>query len=225
MKKGLKIVGNILLWLFVVIAVFMTIIAFSSTKNQNGVAVIFGRMPITILSESMDPTLKKGDLIISHELSAEEKGTLKEDDIITYKVDLNGDGFMELNTHRVISVRNSGGYVYYTTKGDNNAIADTQEVRYDNVVGIYNGSRVPGVGAVLNFLQTPTGFLVCVVIPLVLFLLYEIYNFIKIMISMKTDKQSKQYEEEIKKKAIEEYLAKQNAEQGKTESDSDSSKS
>ena len=77
MKKGLKIVGNILLWLFVVIAVFMTIIAFSSTKNQNGVAVIFGRMPITILSESMDPTLKKGDLIISHELSAEEKGTLK----------------------------------------------------------------------------------------------------------------------------------------------------
>ncbi len=225
MKKGLKIVGNILLWLFVVIAVFMTIIAFSSTKNQNGVAVIFGRMPITILSESMDPTLKKGDLIISHELSAEEKGTLKEDDIITYKVDLNGDGFMELNTHRVISVRNSGGYVYYTTKGDNNAIADTQEVRYDNVVGIYNGSRVPGVGAVLNFLQTPTGFLVSVVIPLVLFLLYEIYNFIKVMISMKTDKQSKQYEEEIKKKAIEEYLAKQNAEQGKTESDSDSSKS
>lgn len=225
MKKGLKIVGNILLWLFVVIAVFMTIIAFSSTKNQNGVAVIFGRMPITILSESMDPTLKKGDLIISHELSAEEKGTLKEDDIITYKVDLNGDGFMELNTHRVISVRNSGGYVYYTTKGDNNAIADTQEVRYDNVVGIYNGSRVPGIGAVLNFLQTPTGFLVCVVIPLVLFLLYEIYNFIKVMISMKTDKQSKQYEEEIKKKAIEEYLAKQNAEQGKAESDSDSSKS
>ncbi|OQB51526.1 MAG: Signal peptidase I W [Firmicutes bacterium ADurb.Bin146] len=225
MKKGLKIVGNILLWLFVVIAVFMTIIAFSSTKNQNGVAVIFGRMPITILSESMDPTLKKGDLIISHELSADQKGSLKEDDIITYKVDLNGDGFMELNTHRIISIRTEGGYVYYTTKGDNNAIADTKEVRYDAVVGVYNGRRVPGIGSVLNFLQTPPGFLVCVVIPLVLFLLYEIYNFIKVMISMKTDKQSKQYEEEIKKKAIEEYLAKQNMEQGKSESDSDSEKS
>ncbi|MFA5342218.1 MAG: signal peptidase I [Clostridia bacterium] len=225
MKKGLKIVGNILLWLFVVIAVFMTIIAFSSTKNQNGVAVIFGRMPITILSESMDPTLKKGDLIISHELSADQKGSLNENDIITYKVDLNGDGFMELNTHRIISIRTSGGFVYYTTKGDNNAIADTQEVRYDNVVGVYNGRRVPGIGAVLNFLQTPTGFLVCVVIPLVLFLLYEIYNFIKVMISMKTDKQGKQYEEEIKKKAIEEYLAKQTAEQEKSDKDTDSAKS
>ncbi len=213
MKKGLKIVGNILLWLFVVVAVFMTIIAFSSTKNENGVAVIFGRMPITILSESMDPTLKKGDLIISHELSPEQKGTLSEDDIITYKVDLNGDGFMELNTHRITAVRTNGGFVYYTTKGDNNAIADTQEVRYDNVVGVYNGRRVPAVGAVLNFLQTPTGFLICVVIPLILFLLYEIYNFIRVMISMKSDKQNKEYEEEIKKKAIEEYLAQQKTEQ------------
>jgi signal peptidase len=128
-------------------------------------------------------------------------------------VDLNGDGFMELNTHRITAVRTNGGFVYYTTKGDNNAIADTQEVRYDNVVGVYNGRRVPAVGAVLNFLQTPTGFLICVVIPLILFLLYEIYNFIRVMISMKSDKQNKEYEEEIKKKAIEEYLAQQKTEQ------------
>ena len=141
----------------------------------------------------MEPTLKKGDLIISHELKPEQKSLLKEDDIITYAVDLDKDGKMELNTHRIVSVRKGGdGYIYYTTKGDNNVIADTDEVRYDNVIGVYNGRRVGGVGSVLNFLQTPNGFLICVVIPLVLFLLlYEIYNFIKVMLTVKNEKKNK----------------------------------
>jgi len=226
MKKWLKTVGDVLLWVFIIFAVFMTVIAFTSTKNELGVSVILGKMPITILTESMEPTLKKGDLIISHELKPDQKTILKEDDIITYAVDLDKDGKMELNTHRIVSIRSGeDGYIYYTTKGDNNIIADTDEVRYDNVIGVYNGRRVGGVGSVLNFLQTPNGFLICVVIPLVLFLLYELYNFIKVMMTVKNEKKNKLDEEEIKKKAIEEYLAKQNAEQGKAESDSDSSKS
>lgn len=126
MKKWLKTVGNVLLWVFIIFAVFMTVIAFTSTKNELGVSVILGKMPITILTESMEPTLKKGDLIISHELKPEQKSLLKEDDIITYAVDLDKDGKMELNTHRIVSVRKGGdGYIYYTTKGDNNVIADT----------------------------------------------------------------------------------------------------
>ncbi len=225
MKKWLKTVGNVLLWVFIIFAVFMTVIAFTSTKNELGVSVILGKMPITILTESMEPTLKKGDLIISHELKPEQKSLLREDDIITYAVDLNNDGLMELNTHRIVSVRSEAGFVYYTTKGDNNVIADTDEVRYDNVIGVYNGRRVPGVGSVLNFLQKPNGFLICVVIPLVLFLLYELYNFIKVMLTVKAEKQGKLDEEEIKKKAIEEYIAQQNKEQEKSESDADSAQS
>ncbi len=209
MKKWLKLVGNILLWVFIILAVFMTIIAFASTKNDSGIAVIFGKMPITILTESMEPTLKKGDLIISHQLADQDKFLLNENDIITYKVDLDGDGINELNTHRIVGVRTDRGFTYYTTKGDNNIIEDTSEVRFDAVVGVYNGTRVANVGAVLNYLQTPTGFLIAVVIPLVLFLLYEVYNFVKVVVSLKAEKKDENYEEEIKKKAIEEYLASQ----------------
>ena len=77
----------------------------------------------------------------------------------------------------------------------------------------------------MNFLQTPNGFLICVVIPLVLFLLYELYNFIKVMMTVKNEKKNKLDEEEIKKKAIEEYIAQQNKEQEKSESDADSAQS
>jgi signal peptidase len=139
---------------------------------------------------------------------------------------LDKEGKLELNTHRIVSIRSGeDGYIYYTTKGDNNIIADTDEVRYDNVIGVYNGRRVGGVGSVLNFLQTPNGFLICVVIPLVLFLLYELYNFIKVMMTVKNEKKNKLDEEEIKKKAIEEYIAQQNKEQEKSESDADSAQS
>ena len=50
MKKWLKTVGNVLLWVFIIFAVFMTVIAFTSTKNELGVSVILGKMPITILT-------------------------------------------------------------------------------------------------------------------------------------------------------------------------------
>lgn len=217
MKKGLKIAANVLVWLFVVFAVITTIVAFSSTKNENGVAIIFGKMPISIVSDSMSPTFKTGDLIFSKSLTAQEKAGLAVDDIITYKVDLNGDGYTELNTHRIVEVRSEGGFVYYTTKGDNvqtNPVADAEEVRYENVVGIYSGNKIAVLGGILTFLQTSTGFLVCIVIPLLLFLLYEVYNFIKVMVTVKSEKQNKEYEEEIKKRAIEEYLSQQNAASG-----------
>ena len=40
-------------------------------------------------------------------------------DIITYYVDLNGDGINEINTHRIVDKYDQGGYVYYVTQGDN----------------------------------------------------------------------------------------------------------
>ena len=51
----------------------------------------------------------------------------------------------------------------------------------DKIIGVYNGGKVAGLRNFLNFLQSSTGFLVCIVLPLVLFFLFEPYNFISIM--------------------------------------------
>ena len=194
MKKALKIVGNVILWLFVAFAAITMVFSLSAAANNDGVPSIFGKSLITIQSDSMNPTFKKGDLIFDDTLSGVEKMTLEIDDVITFKADLDGDGKDELNTHRIIDIVDAGGNsvkddedyyknnnVYYRTQGDNketNATPDEHLVRHDTVVGKYTGAKLGGMGKVLDFLQSSTGFLVVIVLPLALFFIYELYNVI-----------------------------------------------
>ena len=54
---------------------------------------------------------------------------------------------------------------------------------------------------------------------MILFFLYKLYHFIKVLVTVKQEKAglSKEDEEELKKKAVEEYLAKQKEEQEASE--------
>jgi signal peptidase len=72
-----------------------------------------------------------------------------------------------------------------------------------------DGAKLSGIGTVISFLQTSKGFLLCIVLPLLLFFLYELYRFIIAFINLKNNgkKQLTAAEEElIKQRAIEEYL-------------------
>lgn len=214
LKKTFSIIGNIFLWLFVAFSVFITILVFSSQNNKESIPSIFGNSFITVQSDSMNPTFKTGDLIIDKILTNDEKKTLQKGDIITYYVDLNGDGVSELNTHRIVDVYEESGYIHYVTKGDNaktNPVNDKDPVMHPFVIAKYTGTRVPGVGKVISFLQSSVGFLVVIVIPLVVFFLFELYRFIALIVRLKggNRKLSAEEEEEIKKRAIEEYLRQQ----------------
>ena len=50
MKKVLTVTANVLAWIVLIIAFLVTIIVFSSGKN-NGVANIFGFIPMTVESD------------------------------------------------------------------------------------------------------------------------------------------------------------------------------
>lgn len=212
-KKALQITGNVLLWIFVVFAVFVTVLVFSAQGNKDGLSNIMGKSLVTIQSDSMKPVFKTGDLIIDQILTNSEKLELKPDDIITYYVDLNGDGISELNTHRIVDVYEKDGYTYYVTKGDNNEtnpVNDAEPVMHPYVLAKYTGVKLGGIGTVINFLQTPVGFLCVIVLPLVVFFLFELYNFIALIIRLKGKNGiSKEEEEEIKRRAVEEYLRRQ----------------
>lgn len=214
MKKGLRTVGSVAIWVFVAIAAAITVVVFTAQKSEAGLPNIFGKMPVSVLSDSMKPTFKKGDLLIETALKTEEKSKLEVGQVITFFTDLNGDSEAELNTHRIVEVTKDGGYVYYTTKGDNketNPVNDQTLVRYDQVQGLYSGTRLGGIGAILNFLKTPNGFLLCIVAPLILFFLYELYRFIVTIVAMKAKPTlTTEQEDEIKQKAVAEYLNQQN---------------
>lgn len=214
MKKVVGIVINVILWLFVVFAALTTVVVFTGTSN-NGVGNLFGYMPFSIQTQSMEPTIKAGDVVIGKEV---DFNTLKEGDIITYWTTV--DEQKILNTYRITKVisNGKGSVPSFKTKGDNNQIEDEYTVAAADIVAKYN-SKISGLGKAVDLLETQKGFFICIVLPLILFFLYQLYHFIKVIVTVKQENAglSKEDEEELKKKAVEEYLAKQKEEQEASE--------
>ncbi len=212
-KKILGIVGNVLIWIFLVFSIVVTVFSIMAQGGSDGVPELFGKSLVTIQSESMEDTFYKGDLVIMKKLSDEDKMKLVKDDIITFKANIDDslDGSLEINTHRIHSIDYNTKTVI--TKGDNALGIDTYSVNFSDIIGICNEEdRIPVLGGIISFFSNAPGFFLCIVLPLILFFLYELYNFISILITEKAKKApvSKETEEEIKRRAIEEYLAQQN---------------
>ena len=229
-KKIIDNIVNVVLWIFLVFSIIVTMVVFSAQSND-GIPSIFGNSVINIVSDSMKPTFKTGDMIIVekvtnenlHEVALEinQAGNENKENgpIITYYADIDGDGRdAELETHRVIGVRESAGHYYFETMGDNPDMSHgkSKDVPMNKVVGVYNGTRIAALGGVVNFLSGSLGFFLCIVLPLILFFLYELYKFILIVIRTRRENApapaaalSPEAEEEIRRRAIEEYLAQQ----------------
>ena len=174
-KKILNTVVNVVLVLAIALAAVSTYVSYVSASG-NGVPSILGIRMFSIQTESMYPTLNPGDLIFDR--AVKDPATLQKGDIITYWTVINGERV--LNTHRIHEIYDGGGYLIFGTKGDNNTIADPLTVHESEVVGIY-ATKVAGVGKVFDYLQTSTGFLVVVVVPVfrVLFEYQNVKNRIK----------------------------------------------
>ena len=222
-KKILETVVNVLVWIFVALSLLVTVIVFAAQGSEDGVPSIFGKSLITIETGSMRDTYNPGDLVFMTKLDKEGKDALKVGDIITFRtsVDINEDGKLgDINTHRIYS--HEEGSLIFVTKGDNNPGPDNEgknpyTVHYDDIIGKCNEKdKLSGVGSVIKFLRSSLGFFLCIVLPLLLFFLYEVYSFVKLMVSERKKKAVEDAalnEEEIKKRAIEEYLKAKNEEE------------
>ena len=219
-KKIAGIVGNVLIWMFVAFSLLITILVFSAQGSSDGIPAIFGKSILTIQSPSMEDTYSIGDMVFMEKLSDEQKAKLEPGMIITYHapIDINGDGMTgDINTHRIVSIDEKTGVI--VTKGDGNILPDNEgdnpyTIHRNDVIGVCTEDGVlPGLGNVIEFLRSSMGFFLCIVLPLILFFLYELYNFISILVSERAKKApiAKETEEEIKRRAIEEYLKSQQA--------------
>lgn len=202
MKKALRIAVNVFAWLILILAFLVTLIVFSSDKN-NGVANLFGYMPMTVESDSMVPTFNKGDLIICKDI--DDINALKEGDVITFWTII--DGKRVKNTHRIVGINDTDGVRSFITRGDNNPIDDTLPAYSSDIIGKWTETKIAKVGKAMNFLRTKKGFFICILIPMAIFFLFELYKFIVALIEAKRSDVPEIDEEEIKKRAIEEYLA------------------
>lgn len=204
MKKALTIILNILAWIILLFALLVTVIVFSSSRNGD-TANLFGYIPLTVESDSMKPTFKKGDLIVIKEV--DDLYDLKKGDVITYWTMIEGKRVK--NTHRIADIEESGSSRSFIMKGDNNAANDEDPVLPSDIIGKWNEFKIGGAGKIMDFLRTKKGFFICIVVPMILFFLFELYKFIVTLMEVRKPALTEADEEEIKKRAIEEYLAEQ----------------
>ena len=92
---------------------------------------MFKYEPISILSNSMNPTYSRGDVIIFKKLNEDELMNIQKGQIIVYAVG-------EKNiAHRVVNVIRQNEKVQYQTKGDNNNAPDMNLVKTEQIQGVY----------------------------------------------------------------------------------------
>ena len=168
MHKVLTVIGTILCVILIPILVMNVTLIIKSFVNKDAVPSVGGYLPLIVLTDSMYPEIESGDLIICHTLDAEE---VQVGDVIAF-FDPAGNG-TSIVTHRVTEVVTESGQIQWRTKGDANNVEDQMLVPADDLVAIYK-SRIPGAGNVAMFFSTTTGLIVCVVIPLVLLVGYDL---------------------------------------------------
>lgn len=179
--KFIKVIFNIITWAFLICLVvvaglllyFMTIRSIAASKGEeyNPKLSMF-----TIISPSMDPTIKVYDSVI--DVRVDDIKTIKKNDIITFESTASlSEG--KTITHRVIDIIDDNGIIKLKTQGDNNPTADTAFVTQENIIGkvIF---RLPQIGRIQALILNGNSWLFVILIPALLFILIDFKKLFKL---------------------------------------------
>lgn len=161
-NKLLRCVKFVSLGILALILILMLALVVKSNLYPDEVPGLFGYKPLIVASDSMQPDIISGDLVILKQVDAAE---LKTGDIIARK---ENDGTVTVS--RIVDMISSKGEVYFETKGDNNTTADEELTAGEDVVGKYS-SRIGGLGDIILVIASPLGFAVLLLSTMLLFLI------------------------------------------------------
>ena len=185
MKKAISIIIIVIL---LPILFVNSVIIINSIMNPDKIPSFFGWKPFIVLSGSMESEIFPGDLAIVKDIGTEE---LKVNDVIAFRSE------DIVVTHRIVEIKNENGAIKYKTKGDNNNSQDVGDILPEQVEGLYK-FKISKMGNLAMFMQTPTGIISCLSIPLLLLVLLHMKEIKedRKYINEKVNKQ-KQMEKEI----------------------------
>lgn len=181
LKKILDIAYYVVLSLIILLALFYVFMTFST---KNGVTSMFGYVISSVQSGSMSGTFEPGDMIIIKEI--EDVNTIQKEDVITFYYTEPQTQQRIIVTHRVIDFEDGK----IITQGDvarkNHSVDQIEKIAYGDVIGEYTDVRIPGVGKVTDFIKSKVGFFCCILVPVFLFLFWQIYVFIQTLSEART---------------------------------------
>lgn len=186
--KALKIIGRMITWAIVILAVCMMVFTIVSVSSFDRVDInLFGYKAFIVLSDSMSKTdFDAGDLVLVKEV---DPNTLKEGDIIAY-TSQNTSNFGETVTHKIRkTTTDAGGNPGFVTYGTTTDTNDETIVTYEYVLGKYQ-THIPKVGKFFQFLKTTPGYIICILVPFLILILIEGIRCISLFKKYKSEQQA-----------------------------------
>lgn len=167
-KKILSILKIIILILLILFALFTV---YQKVFPNNPSA--FGFRTYSIITKSMEPVLKKGDVILVQERNT---SSYKVGDIITFK-GTSGDLKGKIVTHEIVGIKLENGKNIFYTKGIQN-ISEDPAVYENEILGKYI-YKFKFFSLIERIMDTKIGFILIIIIPLGYIYFYEIRDIIK----------------------------------------------
>ena len=187
-KKILNISLKVLTWLLIAFTVFMMIftVVTVTTVDKNDRS-IFGvkfyivqtdSMSLSENNKDMDVHFNAGDIVIIK--NVEDPKSLQAGDVIAF-MSTNSVSYGETVTHMIREVKKTedGKVLGYVTYGTNTGVNDEALVEPEYVLGVYTG-KLPGVGNFFAFVKSTPGYIVCILVPFLLLILYNGVNVIRL---------------------------------------------
>jgi signal peptidase len=134
-----------------VAAALATVLAVATHLSRDGACTAFGHPVMTVLSGSMTPVIRTGDLIVDNPVTPAQASSLLPGQIISVR---EAPGSRKIITHRIVAVKVAHGAVSYITKGDANNAPDGTLRPASDVVGVFRFA-VPRGGYLLAALHRP----------------------------------------------------------------------
>ena len=188
LKRVFNIALKAVTWLLVAFAVLMMVFTvFTVTTVDRNDRNIFGMRFYIVQTDSMSPSEKNkdmdvhfsaGDIILIQNVDDPTK--LAPGDIIAF-LSTNDVSYGETVTHMIREVKRdaSGKLLGYVTFGTNTGTDDEALVEPAYVLGKYTG-KLPGVGNFFAFVKSTPGYIICILIPFLLLILYNGINVIRL---------------------------------------------
>ena len=172
MKKVIKKILNVLKIIILILLILFALFTVYQKVFPNNPSA-FGFRTYSIITKSMEPVLKKGDVILVQERNT---SSYKVGDIITFK-GTSGDLKGKIVTHEIVGIKLENGKNIFYTKGIQN-ISEDPAVYEDEILGKYI-YKFKFFCLIERIMDTKIGFILIIIIPLGYIYFYEIRDIIK----------------------------------------------
>lgn len=187
LKKLFQFIWDLVEVLIIIYVIFVTTCILS--KNRYGYTNLFGYTLVSVHQEdeAYIKDSKAGNLLV-----VKNDGNINKNQYVYYYyadvADPNNEKYVVRGAFVTDTIKSDGGELYSLKDKEDPKISKAR------VLGNYS-NQYAVIGGVLEFLETRLGFLFCVLLPIMIVFVYQIYEFVVILNYDKADKIRKSEEE------------------------------